>query len=73
METFLHTLLPQLLPESCTFEIHAFAGKTDLLGSWSNGSGLIGGGCSPIGALSSWWIVTTTTATTSRHASRSWP
>ena len=32
METFLHTLLPQLLPESCTFEIHAFAGKTDLLG-----------------------------------------
>ena len=32
METFLHTLLPRLLPESRTFEIHAFSGKTDLLG-----------------------------------------
>ncbi len=32
METFLQTLLPRLLPRSCTFEIHAFSGKTDLLG-----------------------------------------
>lgn len=32
METFLHTLLPRILPESCTYEIHAFSGKSDLLG-----------------------------------------
>ena len=32
METFLDTLLRRLLPEGPTFEIHAFQGKSDLLG-----------------------------------------
>ena len=32
MEAFLHLLLPRLLPEGCTFEVHAFQGKHDLLG-----------------------------------------
>ena len=32
MEAFLDTLLHRLLPEGPTFEIHAFQGKTDLLG-----------------------------------------
>ena len=32
MEAFLQTLLPRLLPATCTFEIHAFQGKQDLLG-----------------------------------------
>ena len=31
METFLQTLLPRMLPEPSTFDIHAFRGKTDLL------------------------------------------
>ena len=31
MEAFLRALLPSLLPEGRTFEIHAFQGKTDLL------------------------------------------
>jgi len=32
MEAFLRGLLPRLLPEGRTFEIHAFQGKPDLLG-----------------------------------------
>lgn len=32
MEAFLRALLPRLLPRDRTFEIHAFQGKTDLLG-----------------------------------------
>ena len=32
MEAFLRGILPRLLPTSCTFEIHAFQGKPDLLG-----------------------------------------
>lgn len=31
MEAFLRALLPRLLPQDRTFEIHAFQGKTDLL------------------------------------------
>lgn len=33
MEAFLQTLLPRFLPAACTFEIHAFQGKHDLLGN----------------------------------------
>ena len=32
MEAFLSVLLPRLLPEHCTFLIHTFQGKPDLLG-----------------------------------------
>ncbi len=32
MEAFLRGLLPRLLPQDRTFEVHAFQGKTDLLG-----------------------------------------
>lgn len=32
MEAFLRALLPRLLPQGRTFEIHAFQGKNDLLG-----------------------------------------
>ena len=32
MEAFLHLLIPRLLPDGCTFEVHAFQGKRDLLG-----------------------------------------
>lgn len=32
MEAFLRVLLPRLLPADRTFEVHAFQGKTDLLG-----------------------------------------
>lgn len=32
MEAFLRALLPRLLPAERTFEVHAFQGKTDLLG-----------------------------------------
>lgn len=32
MEAFLRALLPRLLPEDRTFEVHAFQGKRDLLG-----------------------------------------
>lgn len=32
MEAFLRTLLPRLLPQGRTFEVHAFQGKSDLLG-----------------------------------------
>lgn len=32
MEAFLRALLPRLLPQGRTFEVHAFQGKTDLLG-----------------------------------------
>lgn len=32
MEAFLRALLPRLLPQDRTFEVHAFQGKTDLLG-----------------------------------------
>lgn len=32
MEAFLRALLPRLLPEGRTFEVHAFQGKADLLG-----------------------------------------
>ncbi len=32
MEAFLRALLPRLLPEGRTFEVHAFRGKADLLG-----------------------------------------
>lgn len=32
MEAFLRSLLPRLLPADRTFEVHAFQGKTDLLG-----------------------------------------
>jgi hypothetical protein len=32
MEAFLNELLPRLLPEGCTFQIHTFQGKQDLLG-----------------------------------------
>ncbi len=32
MEAFLRALLPRLLPQDCTFEIHPFQGKPDLLG-----------------------------------------
>ena len=32
MEAFLRTLLPRLLPQDKTFEVHAFQGKSDLLG-----------------------------------------
>lgn len=32
MEAFLRALLPRLLPADRTFEVHAFQGKTDLLG-----------------------------------------
>lgn len=32
MEAFLRALLPRLLPQDRTFEIHPFQGKTDLLG-----------------------------------------
>ena len=36
MEAFLRRLLPRLLPTSCTFEIHAFQGKPDLLAKLSD-------------------------------------
>jgi hypothetical protein len=32
MEAFLRVLLPRLLPNDRTFEVHPFQGKTDLLG-----------------------------------------
>ncbi len=32
MEAFLRILLPRLLPEDRSFEVHAFQGKSDLLG-----------------------------------------
>lgn len=32
MEVFLRALLPRLLPQGRTFEVHAFQGKADLLG-----------------------------------------
>ena len=32
VEAFLQTLLPRMLPDGPTFEIHAFGGKTDLMG-----------------------------------------
>ncbi|WP_126444237.1 DUF4276 family protein [Sulfuricystis multivorans] len=32
MEAFLRALLPRLLPQDCSFEVHAFQGKHDLLG-----------------------------------------
>ena len=32
MEAFLRKVLPRLLPTGCTFEIHSFQGKPDLLG-----------------------------------------
>lgn len=32
MEAFLRTLLPRLLPQDRTFEVHPFQGKSDLLG-----------------------------------------
>lgn len=32
MEAFLRALLPRLMPEGRTFEVHAFQGKSDLLG-----------------------------------------
>jgi len=32
MEAFLRSLLPRFLPEGRTFEVHAFQGKSDLLG-----------------------------------------
>ena len=32
MEAFLRALLPRLLPQDRTFEVHAFQGKSDLLG-----------------------------------------
>lgn len=31
MEAFLRALLPRVLPELCTFQVHAFQGKSDLL------------------------------------------
>ena len=31
MEAFLRALLPRVLPDGMTFDIHAFGGKTDLL------------------------------------------
>ncbi len=36
MEVFLGTLLPRLLPNEATFEIHAFQGKRDLLNKLEN-------------------------------------
>lgn len=36
MEAFLRALLPRLLPASCTFEVHPFQGKADLLGKLQN-------------------------------------
>ncbi len=36
MEVFLQALLPRLLPEDTTFEIHAFQGKSDLLSKLEN-------------------------------------
>lgn len=33
MEAFLRALLPRLLPQGRTFEVHAFQGKGDLMGS----------------------------------------
>jgi integrase len=32
MEAFLRVLLPRLLPQDCSFEVHPFQGKHDLLG-----------------------------------------
>lgn len=32
MEAFLHALLPRWLPERCSYEVHAFQGKADMLG-----------------------------------------
>jgi len=32
MEAFMHALLPRLLPAGCTFGVHPFQGKDDLLG-----------------------------------------
>lgn len=32
MEAFLRAMLPRLLPEGRTFEVHAFQGKSDLMG-----------------------------------------
>ncbi len=31
MEVFLRTMLPRLLPEGCSFDVHPFQGKTDLM------------------------------------------
>jgi len=36
MEIFLRALLPRCLPSTCTFEVHPFQGKTDLLGKLQN-------------------------------------
>ena len=36
MEVFLQALLPRLLPEDTSFEIHAFQGKSDLLSKLEN-------------------------------------
>ncbi len=33
MEDFLHVLLPRILPDDCTFLVHSFQGKADLLGN----------------------------------------
>lgn len=32
MEAFLRALMPRCLPATCTFEVHPFQGKTDLMG-----------------------------------------
>ena len=36
MEAFLRELLPRILPVGCSFEIHTFQGKPDLLGKLEN-------------------------------------
>ena len=36
MEAFLRELLPRMLPAECTFKIHPFQGKPDLLGKLQN-------------------------------------
>lgn len=36
MEAFLRALLPRVLPRDCGFEVHAFQGKSDLLGKLKN-------------------------------------
>ena len=72
MEVFLQALLPRLLPEDTTFEIHAFQGKSDLLSKLEDRLRGYERWLPP-----NWHIVvlvteTTTTATSSRRDCNRW-
>ena len=59
MEAFLKTLLPRLLPQDRTFQVHPFQGKQDLLSKLQARSGGMRPGCRTTTVLSWLWIGTT--------------